>query len=50
MEKEEREHFAPDVESFSGRVPVWLICVYAGLFLWGIYYLATYWKGPAAIG
>ena len=32
----------------DGHVPVWLWIVVVSLFIWGIYYLVTYWNAPAA--
>jgi hypothetical protein len=46
MEHNEKEQFAPDVESYEGGVPAWLIVVYVILAVWGIYYLIKYWNGP----
>ena len=43
MERTEKEEYAPDVESYEGMVPAWLIVVYVGLIIWGIYYLIKYW-------
>ena len=31
----------------DGHVPVWLWIVVVSLFIWGIYYLVTYWNAPA---
>lgn len=28
----------------SGHVPSWLLLVVVGLFVWGVYYLVTYWS------
>jgi hypothetical protein len=46
-------HGADDVEEFArgevhsrrGRVDAWLLAVYAGLAVWGIYYLFRFWGG-----
>ena len=46
MERKRKEQYAPGIESYEGIVPVWLIIVYAGLIIWGIYYLIKYWEGP----
>ena len=46
----EKERYAPEVESFEGGIPVWLIVVYAILILWGIYYLVAYWSGGPVSG
>lgn len=45
MERNEKESFAPDIESYEGTVPLWLIIVFASLIIWGIYYLIKYWGG-----
>jgi len=50
MEQESKEQYAPGVESYEGRVPIWLIIVYAVLLAWGIYYLVAYWGGAASGG
>lgn len=50
MVKNEKERYAPDVESYEGIVPAWLIVVYAGLIIWGVYYLMVNWGGPASSG
>lgn len=31
----------------DGHVPFWLWLVVVSLFIWGIYYLVTYWNAPA---
>ncbi len=28
-----------------GRIPIWLLVVYAILFLWALYYIVVYWGG-----
>lgn len=48
MEEPEKELYAPDVESFEGIVPAWLMVVYIVLSLWGIYYLIKYWDGSGS--
>lgn len=50
MEQDGKERYAPDVESYEGRVPVWLIIVYAILGVWGLYYLVAYWGGSVSGG
>ena len=32
-------------KSRHGYIPVWLLVVYAVLFLWGLYYAYHYWGG-----
>jgi hypothetical protein len=41
----EKETYLGGIESYEGKVPVWLMIVYAGLIVWGIYYLIRYWGG-----
>ena len=43
--KNEKETYLGGIESYEGKVPVWLIVVYAVLTAWGIYYLIRYWGG-----
>ncbi|MGE5790528.1 MAG: hypothetical protein ACM337_08935 [Syntrophaceae bacterium] len=50
MESDSKETFAPEVESFAGKVPLWLILVYAVLTVWGVYYLVAYWGGGPPTG
>ena len=33
------------IEARHGHIPVWLLVVYAVLFLWGLYYAYHYWGG-----
>jgi hypothetical protein len=43
---EETEEFAGGyIKARRGRIPLWLLVVYAVLFLWALYYLVTYWGG-----
>jgi len=50
MEQNEKERYTPDVESYEGRVPLWMIVVYLSLAVWGVYYLVAYWGGPVVSG
>ncbi|HOG17546.1 MAG TPA: cbb3-type cytochrome c oxidase N-terminal domain-containing protein [Syntrophales bacterium] len=50
MEQESKERYAPDVESYEGRVPAWLMVIYAVLLVWGIYYLVAYWGDSVSGG
>ena len=34
-----------EIESYTGRVNLWLIVVYVLLVLWAVYYLFMYWGG-----
>jgi hypothetical protein len=40
------------IKAWVGRIPAWLLVVYAVLFVWGLYYSYTYWGGlgPGRIG
>ena len=40
------------IAAHEGVIPVWLLCVYFGLFFWACYYIVTYWGGvgPGRIG
>lgn len=38
------EHYGP-IEARHGYIPVWLLVVYAVLFVWGLYYIYHYWGG-----
>jgi hypothetical protein len=43
---EEREEYGGGaIESRHGYLPLWLLGVYAVLFIWGLYYAYTYWGG-----
>jgi hypothetical protein len=33
------------IQAFVGRIPIWLLVVYAVLFIWALYYLVNYWGG-----
>jgi len=33
------------IKARVGHIPVWLLVVYALLFIWALYYLVTYWGG-----
>lgn len=33
------------IKAWVGRIPVWLLAVYAILFLWALYYVVVYWGG-----
>jgi hypothetical protein len=42
----EREEYAGGtIQSRHGYFPVWLLVVYAVLFIWALYYLVVYWGG-----
>ena len=40
----EYEYVSAGVKEKPGRVPVWLMTVICGLFIWGGYYLIAYWN------
>jgi hypothetical protein len=45
-EMEEMEEYAGGtIQSRHGYIPVWLLVVYAVLFIWALYYLVVYWGG-----
>lgn len=41
-----------DVQARHGYLPIWLLVVYAIMFVWGLYYAYEYWGGlgPGRIG
>jgi hypothetical protein len=43
---EEIEDYAGGyIKARVGKIPVWLLAVYAVLFVWALYYLVNYWGG-----
>ena len=44
-EHENEEYGGGAIEARHGYIPVWLLVVYAVLFLWGLYYAYHYWGG-----
>jgi hypothetical protein len=44
-EDEREEYGGGAIEARHGYIPIWLLVVYAVLFLWGMYYAYTYWGG-----
>ncbi len=42
---EDKERYTEDIESYYGKIPLWLLIITAGLLLWGIYYTIKYWGG-----
>lgn len=42
---EVEEYQGGEIQARHGYIPVWLMVVYAVLFLWGLYYSYTYWGG-----
>jgi hypothetical protein len=46
LHEDEREEYGGGaIESRHGYIPIWLLVVYAVLFLWGFYYAYHYWGG-----
>ncbi|MEH2627951.1 hypothetical protein V1292_006006 [Bradyrhizobium sp. AZCC 1719] len=45
-DREEMEEYAGGtIQSRHGYIPMWLLVVYAVLFIWALYYLVVYWGG-----
>ncbi len=46
------EYAGGSIQAHEGVLPVWLLFVYFGLFIWACYYIVTYWGGvgPGRIG
>ena len=52
-ELEVRESSHPELEEYAGGIiqarigyiPIWLLVVYAVLFVWALYYMFVYWGG-----
>jgi hypothetical protein len=42
---ETEEYAGGTIQSQHGYLPVWLLVVYAVLFVWGLYYAYNYWGG-----
>ena len=42
---EMEEYAGGYIQARIGHIPVWLLAVYAVLFLWALYYGYTYWGG-----
>ena len=48
-----RESSHPELEEYAGGIiqarvgyiPIWLLVVYAVLFIWALYYMVVYWGG-----
>jgi hypothetical protein len=40
------------IKAREGKIPVWLLVLYFGLFAWACYYMVHYWGGlgPGRIG
>jgi hypothetical protein len=39
------------IKAWHGHIPLWLLAVYAVLFVWALYYLVEYWGalGPGRV-
>ena len=44
-EHELEEYQGGEIQARHGYLPVWLLVVYAVLFIWGLYYAYHYWGG-----
>ena len=42
---EMEEYAGGYIKAWVGRIPVWLLAVYAILFVWALYYVVVYWGG-----
>jgi hypothetical protein len=42
---EMEEYGGGAIQSRHGYLPIWLLVVYAVLFLWSLYYMVVYWGG-----
>jgi hypothetical protein len=49
---ESEEYAGGYIRAWHGRIPRWLLIVYAVLFAWALYYVYTYWGGlgPGRVG
>jgi hypothetical protein len=43
--QELEEYGGGAIQSRHGYLPIWLLVVYAVLFLWSLYYMVVYWGG-----
>jgi hypothetical protein len=46
------EYAGGTIQAWMGHIPIWLLVVYAVLFVWALYYMVVYWGGlgPGRIG
>jgi len=42
---EMEEYGGGSIQARHGYIPIWLLVVYAVLFLWSLYYMVVYWGG-----
>lgn len=49
---EMEEYAGGYIKARVGRIPIWLLVVYAVLFVWALYYVVHYWGGlgPGRVG
>jgi hypothetical protein len=52
MHEEMEEYQGGSIEARHGYIPLWLLAVYAVLFIWALYYGYHFWGGvgPGRIG
>ena len=43
--REIEEYAGGYIKAYIGRIPIWLLVVYAILFVWALYYLVEFWGG-----
>lgn len=39
------EYAGGTIQARVGHIPIWLLVVYAVLFIWALYYMVVYWGG-----
>ena len=44
-EEEMEEYAGGYIQAHVGTIPLWLLAVYAVLFIWALYYLYDFWGG-----
>jgi len=44
-DEELEEYGGGAIEARHGYIPIWLLVVYFGLAVWGLYYMYHYWGG-----
>jgi len=42
---EMEEYAGGIIQARVGYIPIWLLVVYAVLFIWALYYMVVYWGG-----
>jgi len=43
--EEMEEYQGGSIKAHAGTIPLWLLAVYAVLFVWALYYLYDFWGG-----